>query len=109
RALARIDRAASVVCLVVSLVITWYSILVIDDSMQSGSIVMKTVIFPEWWAYTPMPFGSGLPAVEYPRRQVFGPGEPLGTVDSAELTSAHAPEREQTAASPGAGPAEGSR
>ena len=109
RALARLDRGASVIGFVVSAVITWYSILVIDDSMQSGSIVMKTIIFPEWWVYTPMPFGFGLLAIECLRRLVSGPGEPLGTVDSAELTAAHAPDREESAAPPEARPVEGTR
>ena len=109
RALARLDRGASVIGFVVSAVITWYSILVIDDSMQSGSIVMKTIIFPEWWVYTPVPFGFGLLAIECLRRLVSGPGEPLGTVDSAELTAAHAPDREESAAPPEARPVEGTR
>jgi len=109
RALARLDRAASLIGLVVSAVITWYSILVIDDSMQSGSIVMKTIIFPEWWVYTPVPFGFGLLAIECLRRLVSGPGEPLGTVDSAELTAAHAPDRGESAAPPEARPVEGTR
>jgi TRAP-type transport system small permease protein len=100
RALARIDRAASAVGLAVSLVITWYSIRVIGDSIESGSIVMKTLIFPEWWVYTPVPFGFGLLAVECLRRLVYGPGEPLGTVDTTELTAAHAPESRLPAASP---------
>jgi TRAP-type transport system small permease protein len=109
RALARLDRAASSIGLVVSAVITWYSILVIQDSIQSGSIVMKTVIFPEWWVYTPMPFGFGLLAVECLRRLVFGPGQPLATVDTAELTAAHAPDPEQRSATPESMPAEGPR
>lgn len=99
-ALARLDRAASIVALAVSAVITWYSILVIQDSMQAGSIVMKTVIFPEWWVYTPMPFGFGLLAIECLRRLLFGPGQPLATVDTAELTSAHAPDRDPSTAAP---------
>ena len=92
-----------------SAVITWYSILVIQDSMQSGSIVMKTVIFPEWWVYTPMPFGFGLLAIECLRRLLFGPGEPLATVDTAELAAPHAPEREAAIASPGPRHPEGPR
>ena len=108
-ALARLDRAASVIGLVVSAVITWYSILVIQDSMQAGSIVMKTVIFPEWWVYTPMPFGFGLLAIECLRRLLFGPGEPLATVDTAELTAAHAPERDEARVSPATRHAAGPR
>jgi TRAP-type transport system small permease protein len=99
RALAGIDRVASAIGLVVSAVITWYSLLVIGDSIASGSIVMKTIIFPEWWVYTPVPFGFGLLAIECLRRLFQGPGETLGTVDTPELTAAHAPERDMPAAS----------
>jgi hypothetical protein len=77
--------------------------------MQSGSIVMKTVIFPEWWVYTPMPFGFGLLAIECLRRLLFGPGVPLATVDTAELNAAHAPPAEAAMASPAPAKAEGPR
>jgi TRAP-type C4-dicarboxylate transport system permease small subunit len=108
-ALARLDRAASVVGLLVSSVITWYSILVIQDSMQSGAVVMKTVIFPEWWVYTPMPFGFGLLAIECLRRLLSGPGQPLATVDTAEITSTHASDRDPESVSPVPPPAQGRR
>lgn len=91
RKLAALDRVASVVGAVVSIAITWYSLGVIADSRAAGSIVLKTVIFPEWWVYTPVPFGFGLLAVECVRRLFYGPGRPLGTVDTPELTAPHAP------------------
>ena len=91
RKLALIDRVASLIGAVVSIAITWYAFAVIADSRAAASIVMKTIIFPEWWVYLPVPFGFGLLAVECIRRLLFGPGIPLGTVDSPELTAVHAP------------------
>ncbi|NLD55135.1 MAG: TRAP transporter small permease [Burkholderiaceae bacterium] len=91
RTLATIDRVASLIGAVVSVAITWYAFAVIADSRAAASIVMKTIIFPEWWVYIPVPCGFGLLAVECIRRLLFGPGVPLGTVDSPDLTAVHAP------------------
>ncbi len=88
RALARIDRIASLIGAIVSAVIAWYAVAVIVDSRQAGSIVMKSLIFPEWWVYLPVPIGFGLLAVECVRRFFHGPGGPLGSLDSPELTGA---------------------
>lgn len=103
RTLAAIDRIASLIGAVVSIAITWYGLAVIADSRAAASIVMKSIIFPEWWVYIPVPFGFGLLAVECIRRFLYGPGAPLGTVDSPELTAGQAPGPDETATTPPGG------
>ncbi|MFN0186424.1 MAG: TRAP transporter small permease [Aquabacterium sp.] len=64
----QVDRLSALLGLVVSLVITWYSVLTLLDSRRAGSIVLKALVFPEWWLYLPMPLGFGLLALECARR-----------------------------------------
>lgn len=73
RNLARIERIAAAVCLVVSLVITWYALQVIADSRAAGSLVMKALVFPEWWQFVPVPICFTLLSIECARRLVFPP------------------------------------
>ncbi|MCA3179047.1 MAG: TRAP transporter small permease [Burkholderiaceae bacterium] len=73
RNLARIERIAAAVCLVVSLVIVWYSFAVILDTRKVGSLVIKSLVFPEWWLFVPVPICFLLLAGECARRLVFPP------------------------------------
>jgi TRAP-type C4-dicarboxylate transport system permease small subunit len=73
RNLARIERIAAAICLVVSLVIVWYSLRVIVDVRGIGSKVIKSLVFPEWWLFVPVPVCFTLMALECARRLVFPP------------------------------------
>jgi TRAP-type C4-dicarboxylate transport system permease small subunit len=64
----KVDRLSSVLGLLVSLVMVWYSIRMLLDSRAAGSIVLKALVFPEWWLYVPVPIGFGLLALECGRR-----------------------------------------
>ena len=64
----RVDRLSALLGLAVSLVIAWYSMLALLDSRRAGSIVLKALVFPEWWLFLPMPIGFGLLALECARR-----------------------------------------
>jgi TRAP-type transport system small permease protein len=64
----RVDRLSSAIGLLVSLVMVWYSIRMLLDSRAAGSIVLKALVFPEWWLYVPVPIGFGLLALECGRR-----------------------------------------
>ena len=64
----RVDRLASALGLVVSLVLVWYSIKVLLDSKGAGSLVIKALVFPEWWLFVPVPIGFALLALECGRR-----------------------------------------
>jgi len=70
---ARIERVAAALCLAVSLVIVWYSIRVIVDVRGIGSMVIKSLVFPEWWLFVPVPVCFTLLALECARRLVFPP------------------------------------
>jgi TRAP-type C4-dicarboxylate transport system permease small subunit len=43
----------------------WYGVSVTAASYASGSISMKTLIFPEWWLLWPMPIAFMLLAIEF--------------------------------------------
>jgi TRAP-type transport system small permease protein len=68
RAQRQADRVASAIALVVSLVLVWYAVKVLLDSKAAGSLMMKALVFPEWWLYVPVPVGFALLALECGRR-----------------------------------------
>jgi TRAP-type C4-dicarboxylate transport system permease small subunit len=70
----RVDRVASAVGCVVSLVFVWYAVRVLLDSRAAGSLVIKALVFPEWWLYVPVPFGFALLALECGRRVLHPSG-----------------------------------
>lgn len=69
-----VDRVASLLGLVVSAVMVWYAVRMLLDSKQAGSLVMKALVFPEWWLYVPVPIGFALLALECGRRVLFPSG-----------------------------------
>lgn len=54
----------SVVCLILFIV----SIYVMLQSKSHGNMIVKTLVFPEWWQYLPVVFCFGLLTVEFIRR-----------------------------------------
>lgn len=74
-ALRRIERLAALIGLVVSLVICWYAIAAIQDARAIGALVMKTLVFPEWWLFLPLLGCFILLALESARR-LFAPAIP---------------------------------
>jgi TRAP-type C4-dicarboxylate transport system permease small subunit len=67
-ALRALDRLAAGVGLAVCAVIVWYAVKLIADSMSIHAMVMKSLVFPEWWLFVPVPLSFGLMAVECARR-----------------------------------------
>ena len=63
-----LDRIAAALGLAVSLTITWYAFALIADSMSVGAVVVKSLVFPEWWLFVPVPLSFGLMAIECARR-----------------------------------------
>ena len=59
-AMRRVDRLAAAIGLVISLIISWYSVRVIMDALSVGGLVLKSLVFPEWWLFVPLPLGFGL-------------------------------------------------
>ena len=66
--MAIVDRIAAAFGLAVSAAITWYAVAVILDARASGAVVIKSLVFPEWWLFVPVPLCFGLLAVECLRR-----------------------------------------
>jgi TRAP-type C4-dicarboxylate transport system permease small subunit len=63
-----LDRAADLVGLAVCAVIVVYGARAIASSAQQGSLVIKSIQFPEWWLYAPVPACFALLAIEFVRR-----------------------------------------
>jgi TRAP-type C4-dicarboxylate transport system permease small subunit len=70
----RLDRMASLLGLAVSLTLAWYGLMTVLDSRSAGSLVLKALVFPEWWLYVPFPISFVLLAVECARRVVWPEG-----------------------------------
>jgi TRAP-type C4-dicarboxylate transport system permease small subunit len=69
RARARaLDVAANLVGLAISAVLVVYGVRTALDSARQGSMVLKSVVFPEWWLFVPVAVCFGLLAVEFVRR-----------------------------------------
>jgi TRAP-type C4-dicarboxylate transport system permease small subunit len=68
RVLRWLERAAAAVGLVVCLAFVWYALKVIADTRAIGALVMKSLVFPEWWLFVPLPLSFGLMALEFARR-----------------------------------------
>ena len=66
--LRRVERTAALLGLVVSMVIAWYAVAVIVDTRLTHSMVIKSLTFPEWWLFVPVPVCFGLLAIESTRR-----------------------------------------
>ena len=61
----RLGHVTNVVGLAVCLVLVVYGVRTI---LNSSGMVLKSVVFPEWWLYVPVPLCFGLLAVEFARR-----------------------------------------
>jgi TRAP-type transport system small permease protein len=90
RNLARVERVAAAVCLVVSAVIVWYSVAVIIDTRGIGAQVIKSLVFPEWWLFVPVPICFTLLGLECARRLFFPPPPALPVMADAGSMAAAA-------------------
>ncbi len=85
RVLRHIDRIAATVGVVGAGIFAWYALALLLDSRATGSLVMKSLVFPEWWTYVPVPIGFALLTIECARR-AFMPA----TIDDAPADAAPA-------------------
>jgi TRAP-type C4-dicarboxylate transport system permease small subunit len=75
--LARLlDRLADAIGLAVCAVFVVYGAKAIASSAQQGSLVIKSVVFPEWWLYAPVPVCFAFLAIEFGRRLLGPPAPP---------------------------------
>jgi TRAP-type C4-dicarboxylate transport system permease small subunit len=63
-----LDRIADAIGLAVCAVFVGYGAQAIASSARQGSLVIKAIVFPEWWLYAPVPLCFALLAVEFVRR-----------------------------------------
>ena len=63
-----IEQAANAVGLAVCAVLVLYGVRTILNSAQQGAMVLKSVVFPEWWLYAPVPLCFALLSIEFARR-----------------------------------------
>lgn len=66
--MAVVDRIAAGFGFAVSAVIAWYGVAVILDARAAGVLVIKSLVFPEWWLFVPVPLCFSLLALECLRR-----------------------------------------
>lgn len=74
RMIAPLDKATAAVAALSSAVFTFYALKLMLASKASGNLVIKALVFPEWWVYLPVPIGFGLLTLEC-LRQMFRPAE----------------------------------
>ena len=63
-----LELAANLCGLAISVVLVIYGIATCVDSARQKALVLKSVVFPEWWLYTPFAVCFGLLAIEFVRR-----------------------------------------
>ena len=82
--LRRIDRIAAAIGAVVSAVIAWYGLAALLDSRAAGTLVIKSLVFPEWWLLAPVPVCFALLALECARRFRLPPAHDAPVVAGLE-------------------------
>jgi TRAP-type C4-dicarboxylate transport system permease small subunit len=74
-----LELLADAIGVAIALVLTWYAARAVLESAHTGSITVKTLVFPEWWVLAPLPLCFLLLAVEFGlrlRRLAAGPRAP---------------------------------
>ena len=56
-----------------SAVFVVYGIRAVAASLQQGSLVIKSIVFPEWWLFAPVPVSFAFLGVEFLRRLLARP------------------------------------
>lgn len=74
-------RLGDLVGLAVCVVLLVYAVRVAWRAFEAGNIVLKTMIFPEWWLYAVIAVSMALLALEFGRRLALGRTEPAGPAD----------------------------
>lgn len=76
-----VRRAGDAVGLAVCAVLLVYALRVSYSAWQGGSLVLKTMIFPEWWLFAVVAVSMALLVLEFARRLFAGQVEPHGPQD----------------------------
>ncbi|MGQ0663829.1 MAG: TRAP transporter small permease [Pseudomonadota bacterium] len=68
RVAAVLEIAADGIGILICLVFFYYGLAIVLDSRRIDALIIKTLVFPEWWLLAPVPLASGLLAAEFARR-----------------------------------------
>jgi TRAP-type C4-dicarboxylate transport system permease small subunit len=68
---AALEMASNLIGILVCAVLVVYGVRAILNSAHQGAMVLKSVVFPEWWLYAPVPVCFLLLALEFGRRIVL--------------------------------------
>jgi TRAP-type C4-dicarboxylate transport system permease small subunit len=68
-----LERTANAIGLGVSAVFVYYGLRASLDSARQGSLVLKSLVFPEWWLFAPVPVCFAFLAIEFGRRLLAPP------------------------------------
>ena len=63
-----LNKVADLSGLAISAILVVYGVRTIVNSAQQGAMVLKSVVFPEWWLYAPVPVCFALLSIEFARR-----------------------------------------
>jgi TRAP-type transport system small permease protein len=63
-----LGHVANIIGLAVCAVLVVYGARTILNSATQGAMIFKSVVFPEWWLYVPVPLCFGLLTIEFLRR-----------------------------------------
>ncbi len=63
-----LELLTNLIGVAVCAVLVVYGVRTILNSAQQGAMVLKSVVFPEWWLYAPVPLCFALLCIEFARR-----------------------------------------
>jgi TRAP-type C4-dicarboxylate transport system permease small subunit len=66
-----LEMASNLVGILVCAVLVVYGVRTILNSADQGAMILKSLVFPEWWLYAPVPVCFLLLAFEFGRRLVI--------------------------------------
>lgn len=78
RAARALDAASNSIGLAICAVLVAYGVRTIANSAAQGAMVVKSLVFPEWWLYVPVPLCFTLLAIEFMRRLAARAAPSLG-------------------------------
>jgi len=67
----RLGHVTNIVGLAVCVVLVIYGVRTILNSAAQGGMIFKSVVFPEWWLYVPVPLCFAFLTIEFVRRLAF--------------------------------------
>lgn len=60
-----VEWVIDLACLVICVMLAWSGLTILLASHAQGNIVIKAVVFPEWWSLVPLPVTFLLLAIEF--------------------------------------------